>query len=95
LTQKELALRAGTTQQVIQHIEKGVILKPRNIEALSRALDASPAWLQFGVEAIDKLDADAIELAQVWQVLPEPQKTAMKTAIENMAPPSKKPHKNR
>ena len=59
--------------------------RPRKIGAIARAVDQSPAWLQFGTEAIEKLDAEAIVLAQSWMDLEEPQKTAIKNAILEMA----------
>jgi transcriptional regulator with XRE-family HTH domain len=86
LTQEQLAKKAGTTQQNIQNIEAGLVQRPRKIGAIAKAVDQSPAWLQFGTEAIDKLDADAIALALAWMSLPEPQKSAMKTAIQGMGP---------
>lgn len=85
LSQEDLAKLAGTTQQNIQNIEAGVVKAPRKIGAIAKALGESPAWLQFGTEAIDKLDADAIALAQSWMVLEEPQKSALRNAILDMA----------
>lgn len=92
LTQEQLAKLAGTTQQNIQNIEAGVVQRPRKIGKIAEVLGTSPAWLQFGTEAIDKLDAEAISVAQAWMELPEPQKTALKEAIEKMVkkPPRKK-----
>lgn len=81
ITQEELAKLAGTTQQNIQNIEGGVVKRPRKIDAIAKALGQSPAWLQFGTEAIDRLDTDAIQLALEWMSLEEPQKTALKNAI--------------
>lgn len=85
LSQEELAKLAGTTQQNIQNIEAGVVERPRKIGAIAKALGESPAWLQFGTEAIDKLDADAIALAQSWMTLEEPQKSVLQSAIIQMA----------
>lgn len=85
LSQEDLAKLAGTTQQNIQNIEAGVVQRPRKIGAISKALGESPAWLQFGTEAIDKLDAEAIALAQSWMTLEEPQKSAMRDAILGMS----------
>jgi transcriptional regulator with XRE-family HTH domain len=92
LTQEELAKKSGTTQQYIQNIEAGVVKRPRKLEAIADALDASPAWLQFGTEAIEKLDAEAISLALSWMELNEPTKSAIKNAVFEMAkkPPKKK-----
>lgn len=90
LTQEELARAAGTKQQVIQQIEKGITKKPRKIEAIARVLDVSPAWLQFGIEELDALDKDAVMLALSWMTLDEPHKTAMRNAILEMAKKIKK-----
>jgi transcriptional regulator with XRE-family HTH domain len=89
LTQEELAKLAGTTQQNIQNIESEVVLRPRKIGAIAKVLGTSPAWLQFGAEAIDNLDSEAIQLAQSWMTLEEPQKSALKTAILQIAKPPK------
>jgi transcriptional regulator with XRE-family HTH domain len=48
LTQTELAIQAGTNQAVIQKIENGRSLRPRNLEAIAEVLQVNPAWLQFG-----------------------------------------------
>ena len=90
-TQDELARAVGTSQQVINKIEKGKTKKPRGIEAIAKALDVSPAWLQFGIEEIDALDRDAVMLALSWMNLEEPQKSALQRAILDMA---KKPKKS-
>ncbi len=62
-TQEELAKCAGATQDQIQKIENGAILRPRNIETLAKCLEISPAWLQFGLKDLEKLDQDSINLA--------------------------------
>lgn len=48
LTQDELAKEAGTNQAVIQKIENGKSLRPRNIMDIAKVLNINPAWLQFG-----------------------------------------------
>ena len=92
LTQEELAKASGTTQQYIQNIEAGVVKRPRKLEEIANAVGSSPAWLQFGTEAIEKLDAEAISLALSWMDLNEPTKSAIKNAVLEMAkkPPKKK-----
>lgn len=92
LNQTDLAKLAGTTQQTINKIETGEILRPRKIKAIADALKVSPAWLQFGAASIDKLDHDAILLAQVWMDLPEPHRSAVKEMILKM---SKNPGKSK
>jgi len=48
LTQDELAKEAGTNQAVIQKIENGKSIRPRNIMQIAEVLRVNPAWLQFG-----------------------------------------------
>ena len=47
-TQEQLAARAGTNQAVIQKIENGKSLRPRQIMQIAEVLEVNPAWLQFG-----------------------------------------------
>jgi len=48
LTQAELGEKSGTNQAVIQKIENGNSLRPRQIMRIAEILDVNPAWLQFG-----------------------------------------------
>ena len=48
LTQEDLARLANTSQAVIQKIENGKSLRPRNIPELAVVLEVNPAWLQWG-----------------------------------------------
>jgi len=48
LTQVKLAEKANTNQAVIQKIENGKSVQPRNIEDLALVLQVNPAWLQWG-----------------------------------------------
>jgi transcriptional regulator with XRE-family HTH domain len=54
LTQDELAKEAGTNQAVVQKIENGKSLRPRNIMDIAQVLNVNPAWLQFGEPWADK-----------------------------------------
>lgn len=90
MRQEDLARAAGVTQQTIQQIEAGVIMRPKKIKEIAYAVDRSPAWLQFGVAEIDALDKDAISLAQAWMALDGPEKTAMFNAITEMAKSKKR-----
>lgn len=83
-TQEQLAAAAGTTQAVIQKIENGKSLRPRRIEEIAKALEADPAWLMFGAQAVGDLDDEAMEVATAWSKLPEPHRSALKDAILNM-----------
>ena len=80
-TQKELAERTGSTQAVIQKIENGKSLRPRNVVKLAQALGVSPAWLMFGQESFDELNDEAIEMATAWSKLQEPHRSAIRQAI--------------
>ena len=46
-TQDQLAKEAGTNQAVIQKIENGKSLRPRQIMQIAKVLNINPAWLQF------------------------------------------------
>jgi transcriptional regulator with XRE-family HTH domain len=48
LTQAELGELSGTNQAVIQKIENGNSLRPRQIMKIAQILEVNPAWLQFG-----------------------------------------------
>jgi transcriptional regulator with XRE-family HTH domain len=54
LTQDELAKEAGTNQAVIQKIENGKSLRPRQIMRIAEVLGVNPAWLQFGEPWADR-----------------------------------------
>lgn len=92
LRQEDLAGMAGVSQQTIQQIEAGVIMRPKKIGKIAKAVGRSPAWLQFGTEEIETLDKEAITLAQAFMQLDEAEKKAMFAAITQMAK-TKKPRK--
>lgn len=83
-TQEELARMVDTTQDVIQKIENGKSLRPRNIEKLATALDTSPAWLQFGISELDKLDEKSIGLAMLFAELPPEQQKVIEATIKSL-----------
>ena len=68
-TQEQLATRAGTTQAVIQKIENGKSLRPRKIDKIAEPLGVLPAWLMFGDERYDEVDAEGMEILEAWQKL--------------------------
>lgn len=80
-TQEQLAVRAGTNQAVIQKIENGKSLRPRKIDQIAEVLDVNPAWLMFGEEPAPTLSDEAMELARVWEKLPEPDKSRLRQEI--------------
>ncbi len=55
LTQIQLAALAETNQAVVQKIENGKSVQPRNIEHLALALGVNPAWLQWGEPYVDRV----------------------------------------
>lgn len=93
LTQREVANMSGVDQQVVSQVETGEIKRPKEIQALAQAVGQSPGWLQFGIERLDNLDVEAVDVALAWQILPEPLKEALKTAILEAA--KTKPKKSR
>ncbi len=84
-TQHQLAAAVGTSQAVIQRIEAGKCNHPRILSELAEALEVSPAWLMFGVRVIEGLEQEAIETARAWSRLMEPQRTALKEMILQIA----------
>jgi transcriptional regulator with XRE-family HTH domain len=89
-TQEELARAAKTSQQVIAKIENEQTKRPRNIEVIARALEQSPAWLQFGDADIDKLDKNAIGIALLWAELDHSDKEAYKQLLISLSTKHKK-----
>lgn len=81
LTQEQLAERADTTQAVIQKIENGKSLRPRKIDKIAAALEVKAAWLMFGNDRFDALDAEAIRIATAWSGLDESVRAELKTRI--------------
>ncbi len=79
-TQEELAVKAGTNQAVIQKIENGKSLRPRKIDEIARVLDVNPAWLMFG-DRSSFLSAEAIQIAEAWQQLPEASRVRLRDEI--------------
>lgn len=84
-SQQDLANRAGTTQAVIQKIENGKSLRPRNIEAIAEALDVEAAWLMFGAGETARLSKEAIAVAKVWSELSESDRKAVRETILRLA----------
>ena len=82
-TQHQLARAVPTSQAVIQRIETGRCLHPRIIAELATAVGVNPAWLMYGVEPIEDLRADAVELARAWSRLLEPDRAATREMILN------------
>jgi transcriptional regulator with XRE-family HTH domain len=80
-SQEKLAATAKTTQTVIQKIENGKSLRPRNLHHIASALGVSPAWLAFGVATVAELDPEVLAVAKAWSELHEPKRSEIKEAI--------------
>ena len=84
-SQQDLANRAGTTQAVIQKIENGKSLRPRNIVAIAEALEVEPAWLMFGASETAELSPEAIEVAKAWSELSEPDRSNVMEQVKRLS----------
>lgn len=92
-TQAELATKISeltktnqnrkVTQQAIALIEKGGTKNPWFVREAAMVLGKSPAWLQFGAEEIDKMDAETLEAAKLLQELDPGLKSAIIQTIKN------------
>ena len=80
-SQQGLANRAATSQAVIQKIENGKSLRPRNVEAIAHALEVEPAWLMFGSNGTSPVSEEAIRVAKAWAALKEPDRGAVRDNI--------------
>ena len=84
-SQQDLATRAGTTQAVIQKIENGKSLRPRNIVAIAEALEVEPSWLMFGASETAELSPEAIAVAKAWSELDEPDRSNLKEQVMRLS----------
>ncbi len=84
-SQEYLASRADSSQAVIQKIENGKGLRPRNIERIAVALGLRPAWLMFGVTESGQLGDDALQVARAWSKLKDPERSAMRETIYRLS----------
>ncbi len=84
-SQQDLATRAGTTQAVIQKIENGKSLRPRNIVAIADALEVEPSWLMFGASETAELPPEAIAVAKAWSELNEPDRSNLKDQLMRLS----------
>ncbi len=84
-SQQDLANRAGTTQAVIQKIENGKSLRPRNVVAIAEALEVEPSWLMFGTSQTAALSPEAIAVAKAWSELSEPDRSNMKDQLMRLS----------
>ncbi len=84
-SQQALADRVGTSQAVIQKIENGKSLRPRNIVAIAGALEIEPSWLMFGSDGRSPVSEEAIRVAKAWSGLEEPDRSAVRDNILRLA----------
>lgn len=80
-TQKKLAELSGLSQTTISDIERGRNSQSRSAVKIAAALKVQPLWLttEKGVKEIsthlsEGLSKDALEIAILWQGLPEPER---------------------
>lgn len=80
LTLEELGRMVGTSKETVQQIESGKTKNPRCLPDLAKALNISPAWLQFGVAEIDQLSKEDMEIAlRLPELSPEKKKVLLAT----------------
>ncbi len=84
-SQQALAIRACTTQAVIQKIENGKSLRPRIIVAIAEALEVEPSWLMFGTSETAELSPEAIAVAKAWSELSELQRQGIKNKVTQLS----------
>lgn len=84
-TQQALATRACTTQALIQKIEFGKSLRPRNIVAIAKALEIEPSWLMFGVSESAQISPEAIAVAKAWSELSEPERRFVRESVMRLS----------
>lgn len=80
-SQQALAIRACTTQAVIQKIENGKSLRPRIIVAIAEALEVEPSWLMFGAGKTAAISPEAIAVAKAWSELSEPERSFVRDSV--------------
>lgn len=84
LTQVALAKASGVSREAIAQIELGLTKRTAKIMELAKALDVSPAWLQFGEEAIDGLSEKALAAALDLDKLDEKSRQLVLDMIEQL-----------
>lgn len=80
-SQRQLAERAGVSQQLIWKMEAGKSRQPRYVTKIAGVLDLSAAWLMYGVTELDELDDDAIELALAAMKMSEEERRALREYV--------------
>ena len=99
-TQKKLAELSGLSQVTISDIERGRNSESRSVVKLAAALKVYPLWLatEKGPKEIsdhpgEGLSKEALEIASLWQGLPEPeQRHYQNLLIRDAYIVSKAPH---
>ena len=81
ITHERLAELADTTQAVIQKIENGKSLRPRKIDKIAEAVGVKAAWLMFGSDRFDSVEAEAMEIASAWSRLDEALRQELRSKI--------------
>ncbi|GGA80657.1 transcriptional regulator [Neiella marina] len=66
LTQRELGMRAGTSQVSVLKIERGQTTRPRSLLEFAQVLQVSPNWLLYGDEEANAANADFAGHISAW-----------------------------
>ena len=85
MTQTALGEAVGKDQTAISKIERGDILNPREIVAIGEVLGVSPAWLQYGVERLERLEQATIDAALALQSLDGPDRDIVTALIQKLS----------
>lgn len=84
LTQEQLGDRLGLSRDFVSKIENGITQRPRNIKELGIALNVSPIWLAFGVQGLEHLSPDALDVAMLFDVLDDDKKRIVRAMLETL-----------
>lgn len=94
LTQTGLARLVGINQQTMHKIEAGITQKVKEdlLLALAEKLNVSPAWLALGIEEIDKVSDNGLQMAIAFDKCPpEVQRDMQALAMKYMTPLVREP----
>lgn len=82
LTQAQLAIKAGLTQQMIQQLETRKVLTTGKLVQLADALGVRPQWLESGDgPMIDSITADEREFLEDYRAMDEAGKEAARLLL--------------
>ncbi len=83
LSQRQLAERIGTggSQQAINKIENGGTVMPRKelLDSLCTELKIEPSWLLTGLDGLERVDQESLNLLLKWLELPNDENKPLKS----------------